>query len=307
MIYLYYGENDLLRKRAVDELATAFAAKYGADAVNQITCSDIEPQRIIADIVNANLFAPERLLLLEDIDRNNAAWVLLGENLGRVADGTSLMIAAASPDKRTRTFKALKAVATVKEFQLLKGRELAEWLGRELAANGLEYQSAAIDELIAATSGDQWRLATEVAKLRTLDQVVTAQLIRNYVEPNLEANAFTIFEQALMGRHETALAELAKLAELEDPNKFMGLLASQAFALAAVVHGAGQSDLASRLKIHPFQLSKMGDLARRLGDSTEQKARIKQIATSLASADANIKLSRPAEAWALIAATLGRI
>ncbi len=307
MIYLYYGENNLLRKRAVDELVAAFTRKHGTDAVTQMDGSDIEPQRLIADIVNVNLFAPERLIVLEDLDRNSAAWVTVGENLDRVVDGTSLIIAVTSPDKRTKTFKALKASASVREFQLLKGHELADWLRQELASSGLEYKSTAVDELISATGGDEWRLAMEVAKLRTLDQVVTPQLVRQYVEPNLEANAFMIFEQVISGRREVALVELEKLASLEDPNKFMGLLASQAFALAAAIHGAGQRDVASTLKIHPFQLSKMGEVARRIGDSEQQKERVKQIAALLAATDAKIKLSRPTEAWALISIAIGKI
>lgn len=307
MIYLYYGENDLLRKRAVDKLMADFAKKYGSDSVNQLDCSDIEPQRLMAEIVNINMFAPERLILLDNLDRNSGAWVLVGENIGRISDGTSLVISTKSPDKRTKTFKILKTSATVREFQPVKGRELADWLGQELSSSGLEYKSNAIDELINATSGDQWRLAVEVAKLRNLDQVVTAQLVRDYIEPNLEANAFMIFEQAISGQRELALAELMRLEQLEDPNKFMGLLASQAFALAAVVHGSSQSNLAAKLKIHPFQLSKMSDVARRIGDAKQQKERIKRITAILAATDAKIKLSRPNEAWALISVALGKI
>lgn len=307
MIYLYYGENDLLRKRAVDALMSGFAKKHGSDSVSQIDCSDIEPQHLLAEIVNSNMFAPERLILLEGLDRNNGTWTLVGENMKRVSDGTSLVISSKSPDKRTKTFKALKASATVKDFQPLKGRELTDWLGQELASSGLEYKSSAIDELISATSGDQWRLAMEVAKLRDLDQVVTAQLVRDYVEPNLEANAFLIFEQAISGQRESALAELMRLEQLEDPNKFMGLLSSQAFALAAVIHGSSQSDIAAKLKIHPFQLSKMSDVARRMGDAKQQKERVKRIAAILSATDAKIKLSRPNEAWALISIAVGQL
>jgi hypothetical protein len=87
VIYLYYGENDLLRKRAVDELVAAFTQKYGVDAVSQINCSDIEPQRLIAEIVNINMFAPERLILLDSLDKKVIA---LGgideENLLEVKD-----------------------------------------------------------------------------------------------------------------------------------------------------------------------------------------------------------------------------
>lgn len=307
MIYLYYGENDLLRKRAVDKLVADFVKKYGSDSVNKLDCSDIEPQRLMAEIVNVNMFAPERLILLDNLDHNGGAWALIGENIERVSDGTSLVISTKSPDKRTKTFKILKTSATVREFQPLKGRDLADWLGQELSSSGLEYKTNAIDELINATSGDQWRLAMEVAKLRYLDQVVTAQLVHDYVEPNLEANTFMIFEQALSGQRESALAELTRLEQLEDPNKFMGLLSSQAFALAAVIYGSSQGDLAAKLKIHPFQLSKMSDVARRIGDAKQQKERIKRITAILAATDAKIKLSRPNEAWALISVALGKI
>ena len=306
MIYLYYGENDYMIKRSVKAVEAAFEKEHGQDAVQRLDCSEIDPQKLIAELVNINMFAPERLLILSDLDKNKAAWSELGENLARIPDETTVIIAASSPDKRTKTFKEL-ARHDSREFKLLKGRELSEWLAREFKAVQLDHEPAALDELIVLTAGDQWRMSAELGKLKSLQGRVTVDVVRSYVEPNLEANAFNIFERVLLGDRKSAMDELSKLRQLEDANKFLGLLSSQAFALAAAIYGQGHDNAASELKVHPFQLSRMQTLARNLGDQTAQRKRMRQISEALATADAKIKLSRSDEAWAMIIATLGRI
>lgn len=307
MIYFYYGENDFARRRAVDALVQKFSTEFGADSITKIDASEIEAQNLISEIVNINMFAPQRLMILSSLEENKSAWTAFAQNLGRIPDDTEIIVAAKAPDKRTKAFKELSKSAKTQEFKLLKGRDLSDWVMQEFHLRRVEFKTDAIDELVAATAGDQWRLAAEIAKLALLDAVVTVEKVRQFVEPNLEANAFIIVEQAFGGQKSRALAELAKLKQFEDPNKFFGLLSSQIFALAAAIHADGHANVAAELKIHPFQLSKMGDLARRLGDSSQQKQRLKKALEILAKTDAKLKLSRPNVGWTLIELAIGTV
>lgn len=307
MIYFFYGENDYEIRQQVDLLSAKFLAKYGADALTKIECSEIDTQKLVGEIVNINMFAPNRLMVLTGLENNKSAWASVAENLSRIPDETSVIISVKSPDKRTKAFKDLQKTAKSQEFKFLKGRELNDWLMQRLNSEKLEFERDAVDELIRITSGDQWRMSTEVAKFAALNKVVTVELIRQFVEPDLENNAFSILELTLNNRREQATIDLKNLRTSEDPNKFFGLLASQIFALSATIHSQNPSQTASELKIHPFQLSKMTDLARRLGDKRQQQRKIRRILEILAKTDAKMKLSHPDDSWTLIELALARI
>lgn len=307
MIYFFYGENDYEIRQQVDLLSAKFLAKYGADALTKIECSEIDTQKLVGEIVNINMFAPNRLMVLTGLENNKSAWASVAENLARIPDETSVIISVKSPDKRTKAFKDLQKTAKSQEFKFLKGRELNDWLMQRLNSEKLEFERDAVDELIRITSGDQWRMSTEVAKFAALNKVVTVELIRQFVEPDLENNAFSILELTLNNRREQATIDLKNLRTSEDPNKFFGLLASQIFALSATIYSQNPSQTASELKIHPFQLSKMTDLARRLGDKRQQQRKIRRILEILAKTDAKMKLSHPDDSWTLIELALARI
>jgi DNA polymerase III delta subunit len=238
-------------------------------------------------------------------------WEKLGENFGRVPDDTDIIVIAAKPDKRTKTYKELLKLAKAREFSIPKPAELKNWLFDEVRAAGLTIDAAAASELLTITSGDnnpQARLSSEIAKFRTLGRPVDVDLVRQIVEPNLATNAFDILNLTLTGQRSEVAAELKNLRNSgEDANKFFGLLMTQVFALAAAVFVGSDAETARQLKIHPFQLSKARDLARELGDGAAGKRCVRKITKTLADTDAKMKLSHADEAWVLVEAALARI
>jgi len=311
VIYFYYGENDFARLSQIEAVVTKFSEQHGAAAITRLDASATESPDLLAEIVNINLLAPRRLIIVKDADHDRKTWETLGENLLRVPDETDLIIIATKPDKRTKTFNSLLKSAKTREFSNLNPQEMKNWLRQEVQAAGLKIDAAAIDELLIITGGDsdqQARLATEIAKLRALDRSVDVDLVRQIVEPNLATNAFAILNLAIAGNRRAVTIELKNLREAgEDANKFFGLLASQIFALASAVFAGTDAETARNLKIHPFQLMKMRDLADELGDAAEQKQRVRKITQIFADTDAKMKLSRAEDAWVLIETSLAKI
>jgi DNA polymerase III delta subunit len=311
VIYFYHGENGFAVRRQVETVVAKFTEQHDVEAVTRLDASETEPQSLMAEIVNINMFALQRLMIIRGLENAKTAWEKLGENLHRVPDEIDLVIVMAKPDKRTKTYKELLKLAQVREFPVLKPAELKKWLLDETRLAKLKIDTKAIDELLAITSGEhdsQARLATEIAKFHTLGRPVDVELVRQIVEPNLATNAFEILNLAVTGQRQQVVAELKSLRESgEDANKFFGLLTSQVFALAAVTFAGSGADVARDLKIHPFQLSKARDLARELGGLTEQKRRIKKITRILAYTDAKMKLARADEAWTLIEVALAKV
>jgi DNA polymerase III delta subunit len=311
VIYFYHGENEFALQRQIDAVTVKFGEQHGAEAITYLDASETEPQNLLAEIVNINMFAPRRLIIIKNASKSKVTWEMLGENLTRVPDETELIIVTTKPDKRTKTYKDLLKSTKSREFLNLDPREIKSWLSSEARGAELKIEPAAIDELLVITGGDnnqQARLATEIAKFQTLGRPVDVELVRQIVEPNLATNAFDILRLAITSNRQAVSSELKQLRESgEDANKFFGLLASQIFALAAAVFAGTGSETVRNLKIHPFQLAKMRDLAEELGDTTTRKQRVKKITQIFADVDAKAKLSRADEAWILIETALAKI
>ena len=303
MIYFYFGEDDFGIKQHVDAIKIKFADKYGAESITKINASNVDPQKLIAEIVNINLFAPRRLIILSGVSENKAAWQMLGDNLSRVSDETELVIIEPSPDKRTKAFKELQKNAKIREFSLPKNRDLVDFVLRKSADNKVEIKRDAVDELILFTGGNPWRISSEITKFKLLDKVVTVEIIQSLVEPELEASAYKLLDDLLSGKREDALLELTKLRQIEKPDRFLGLLASQIFSLAVLVNAKDipNSKLASEFGINPYILGKLSVTANR----TSQKE-VKRMAKIIAETDNKMK-SSGIEPWTLIELAISKI
>lgn len=303
MIHFYFGNNDFAIKRQIDSITEKFAKKHGAENITKIEGGEIDSQKLLAEIVNINLFALNRLIILDGVSKNKTAWSALGENLERVPAETELIIVDESPDKRTKTFKSLKDIARVTDFPSLKNYQLSEFVMREAADQGVEMKKDAIGELIAYTDGNQWRIASEIMKFRALDKLVTSKTVRDHVEPEANANVFKLLDDLLNGRREMAMAELTHLRKIEDPNRFFALLASQVFALSAAINSRGRapSEIAVDIGAHPFVMEKMCVTARKM--RPRDVARISKI---VAETDAKMK-STGNDPWTLVELALAKI
>jgi DNA polymerase III delta subunit len=298
VIYFFYGENDFAKKRAAAELSAEFLSAHGDESVAKIDAAEADAPTIFREIFNVSLFAPQRFITVLRADENRDFWTKLDDNLPRMlAASNDVLLLAGRPDKRTKTFKNLLKTATVREFPPLKSFEIAKAVQDEAQRLNLKIAPDAAAELAAACSDDQWRIHQELLKLANLHRAIDTQIIREFVQPDLATNAFTVLENALLGRFANAAREIDKLRLVEDANKFLGLLASQIFALAGAVFA--NADAAKDLKIHPFQLAKMRELANKLGDPSEQKIRIKKVIQILAATDAKLKTSA-GDGWILI-------
>jgi DNA polymerase-3 subunit delta len=292
MIYFYFGDDDLGVKRQVETVKAAFATKYGAENISQLNSENADA--VLAELVNIGLFSMERLVVLKGVFANKNLSEKLIEILPRVHEKTEVIIAEAKPDRRTKLYKVLVGEYKSKEFAL--GRDVAGFAVGEAERLGVKISRAGIDELVNFVDGDRWRIVSELKKLGEVGELITPELVRQYVEPELKASAFNLLDDLLAERREAALAELGKLRVKEDANRFFSLLASQIFALSAVAAGERKSagDIASDIGIHPYTIQKLVNSAHQI--SKDDAKRYSQI---ISETDEKIKASK-ADAWTLI-------
>ena len=311
MIYFLHGDNDYLIGQRVKELRQAFAREHSAGAITTIDGTEVAPADLASQLTALSLFDTYRLVIVSAVTAQAGNWTMLETNLAHIPEQTTVIltdIKALSKVRNlaiTRTMKELRRLgATIEKFDLAKSSyQLRPWLEAELKRHQLSVERGVTDKLLKLTAGEenqQARLKLELDKLALLSGELTVQLVEQYVQPSPQTNAFAILEAGLAGDRAGVAQLLDRLITAgEDSNRFLGLLASQALALAGVLTGA-------KVKLSPYQLNQTRQLAERVG-AHRLKSRLGSIIAKLAQLDGKVKLSAPDEAWLYIRSTLSDI
>ena len=311
MIYFLHGDNDYLISQRVKELRQAFAQKHDPDAITTIDGTEVAPADLASQLTALSLFDPYRLVIVSAVTAQAGNWTMLETNLAHIPEQTTVILTDVKALSKvrnltiTRTMKELRRLgATVEKFNLAKSSyQLRPWLEAELKRHQLSVERGVADKLLELTAGEenqQARLKLELDKLALLSGELTVRLVEQYVQPSPQTNAFAILEAGLAGDQAGVAQLLDRLITAgEDSNRFLGLLASQALALAGVLTGA-------KVKLSPYQLNQTRQLAERLGDR-QLSRRLGEVVEKLAQLDGKIKQSAPDEAWLYIRAALSEM
>lgn len=311
MIYFLHGDNDYLISRRVKELRQAFAREHNPDAITTIDGTEVAPADLTSQLTALSLFDPYRLVIVSAVTAQAGNWTILETNLAHIPEQTTVIltdIKALSKVRNltiTRTMKELRCLgATIEKFDPARSSyQLRPWLEAELKRHRLNVERGVTDKLLELTAGEenqQARLELELDKLALLSGELTVQLVEQYVQPSPQTNAFAILEAGLAGDRAGVAQLLDRLIMAgEDSNRFLGLLASQALALAGVLTGA-------KVKLSPYQLNQTRQLAERLGDR-QLSRRLGEVVEKLAQLDGRTKQSTPDQAWIYIRSTLSSI
>lgn len=311
MIYFLHGDNDYLINRRVKELRQAFAREHNPDAITTIDGTEVAPADLTSQLTALSLFDSYRLVIVSAVTAQAGNWTILETNLAHIPEQTTVIltdIKALSKVRNltiTRTMKELRRLgATIEKFDLAKSSyQLRPWLETELERHRLSVERGVTDKLLELTAGEenqQARLELELDKLALLSGELTVQLVEQYVQPSPQTNAFAILEAGLAGDRAGVAQLLDRLIMAgEDSNRFLGLLASQALALAGVLTGA-------KVKLSPYQLNQTRQLAERLGDR-QLSRRLGEVVEKLAQLDGKTKQSTTDQAWVYIRSTLSSI
>jgi len=303
MIQLLTGENDFEIRAARERAIFDFTRRHSADGVTVVDGTAVSRDELPQLLLGANLFAPERLVVIDSADAIKDTWEKLAEYLPEVGESTEVVLVAPKADKRTKLYKWLHKNGDIVTAKLLDGPALIGWLQTEAREAGIELSAELVRYIIDYAGADQWQLRNNVQKLALSGQPMTRELIRDVLIPHPQASAFELLDAALSGRKEGIDELLAGVKANEDPYRFFGLLANQVYALV-VVAAAGNRPadaVAKETALHPFVVRKTATLVRKLGPA--QTARL---AETVATCDMQLK-SSGAEPWTLITAALKNI
>lgn len=292
MITLLTGENSY---GIEDELKTIVSSFKGE--AEKIDGSVLEFKDLADLLMGSTLFSDKRLVIIKNLSENMSVWTDLADWLPRIADSNELVLVEPKPDKRTRTFKELQKLATIKEYMLwteADANKAVSWVIDRSKELGLELNKKCAQLLVGRVGLDQWQLQSAIEKLFLLD-IVDEEVITDVIDINPSENVFNLFEAALKGDRVTIRRMVKTFEASEDPYRLFGLLSGQAFQLATLTASdLSANAIAKDIGVHPYGLSKLLPHAKKLG-----KSGTKKVITYFAEADDDMKTSA-SEPWLLI-------
>lgn len=292
MITVLTGENSYELAQALTALATTFQGtpeQVDGASLNMADLPDL--------LMGVTLFSPQRLVIIKDLSSNTSVWNDLADWLGRVSDDIHVVLVDTKLDKRTKTYKQLKAAAELREFAPWKDgdtRTAEQWVKQEVAARRMTLDASSQRALVEQVGAEQWQLHYALEKLAVLD-AVTPEMVRQVIDRAPHDNVFALLDLAIKGRRAEVRTMLANLEKSEEAYRLFGLLATQVTQLAAVAVGDRPSaELAQTLGIHPYAVSKLQATAERLGRSGARR-----LVRAFVAADHQLKTGS-SDPWLLI-------
>ena len=298
MIELFYGDNSFEIERAVNEAVAKSQLKP-----EKLEGDQIAPDNLPDILCGATLFSDKRLIIIKNLSDNKVSWSAISDILPRISDDIHVILIEKTIDKRTLVYKNISKVAKVQEFKSWDIRDSGaqvKWLIAEAKKQDISLDQKTAIFLLERVGIDQWALFHAIEKLSLVD-TVSIETIKNIIEANPVENVFNLFETALRGDRVELKNILRTLEQSEDIYRLSALLFTQAFQLAAVVSAAKTYNASKDFGIHPYVVSKLEPIAKRIG-----KSGVSKIIAVFAEADEAMKLSR-AEPWLLIERALMKI
>jgi hypothetical protein len=295
MIYLLHGDNEF-EKRA------ALAALVGdADVMRRdgeaLTLADIQEITI-----GQTLFTQSSVYVISRLSDNPDIWLRLPEI--SFDDDNTIILVENKLDKRTKTYKWLQKTAKTQEFVPLGDRQkpqLITWCETQAHERGYKLTRKQIGMLIDRLGFDQLRLSNFLDQL-ALAEKITDALINDLVPLARSENVFDLFVAALSKDYETVhsiISYLESESGVDGAYQTMGLLASQATNLVALVLSGGDNKLvAADFSVNPYVLQRLSSSVR-----ASNVERLKQINNVLFQADLQMKTTG-VNPWLLIETAL---
>ena len=271
-IFLFTGENSFLLRQERHRWIQAFQAKHGEE-----NCLVLDGQRLIIrelldDIAVLPFLAEKRLVVVDTVPKCSREEVQLLTTV--IHPSVVLLFCDAKPDKRTTGVKELLTIAQVKDFAILKGKSLSQWI-----ANYAQTQSASIDPAAIEFLGEDMELLSqEIDKLSLF--ATGRKILREDVElmtlPSDEGIVWRMTDLLSEGSRTEALKYAKRIQERGGDAYglwaiLLSFLKNIVLVRAAVDGGITSSkDIADKTSVHIFALRSLLPYAKRVSSSNLQ-------------------------------------
>jgi len=294
MILFFYGPNDFMVARAVDQLKNRYLKNVGDLNLLSLDGAQIELNEFLREVQAVPLLASTRLIIIKNIfdHKDKTISEKIEQALAKVPSSSVVVFSqTGEPDKRRKLFKTLASQKGSKRFDFFSPAQTASFIKKEVALKNGAISDEAAGEIADFCSHDLWRIDNEIAKLLSYKDGEKIEIadVQELVSRNVVGNSFHLADAVVAGNKKVALENLLALLESnEPPLKIMGLIVYQFRVLTQVFEASQRQSnkfaIAKQLSLNPFQVEKLLPRAKKLDYQS-----LSRIYTRLSLVDEKIK------------------
>ncbi len=262
-VYLLYGEEEFLKKSYKSQLIQAIA---GEDTMNTMFYDGkgADPAAVRDFLVTMPFFADYRLAVLSDtglFSSSSEEWV---ELISALPETAVLLFEETKVDKRGRLYKAVGKSGYACEMKKPSEGALMSWIVQILKQDGKVIAQPVCEALLMRAGDNMENLRTQLEKLICYvgeRQEITMADVEAVCTEQAVSQVFRMLDAATEGKTQIALSLYYDMLALREPSmRILYLVGRQCNQLLLVrelsAAGEGSSQIASRLKLQPFVVSK---------------------------------------------------
>lgn len=258
--YLLYGEEAYLRSQYRTRLKNALIDPQDTMNLSHFEGKGIRPEEIIDLAETLPLFAPRRVILIENSEFFKTKCDKLADYLPSIPETACLIFVEKEVDKRGRLFKAVKDKGRAVEFTSQDEATLTKWILGILKREGKQISKSSLTLFLEQTGTDMEHISRELEKLLSYTQgrdAITSEDIEEICTVLTSNRIFDMIRAIAEKNQPLALKLYYDLLTLkESPRGILTLLGRQFQQLLLVksltAKGYNQSSIASKAGLAPF-------------------------------------------------------
>jgi DNA polymerase-3 subunit delta len=286
MIIFLYGDDSFRAKQKLAEIKQKFIAEVDSrgDSLFTVAGENAKFSEIVDLAKDSSLFSRRNMVIIGNIFKNKDKHVFTEltdffqfghteESVGNIIIFQDESIGP-NPFKEKKVFwEFLKKQKFSQEFKKLSLSETNLWTRDEARKMGSDISLAAAAELVSLTSGDLWRIRSELGKLANYQEGISKSAsggsVREISKEDIEMMVIGDFDQKVFSLTEALASKNRQTAVRLLEERFAEGVALEAL-LGAIIwqfkklleirqaldNGLASSKISASLKIHPFVVQK---------------------------------------------------
>lgn len=269
-VYLLYGPEPYLRRNYKDKLIRALVKPGDSINFSKFNEDNYDSEALVELCQTMPLFAEKRVVLCDLCRAFSKSDEKLSDYLSSPNDSTVLIFTEEkTPDKRTKTYKALMKNALLYECALppqadQRERILAQWIGGRFKMAGKVMENDAWTRFYQRTSSSMDLMNNEYEKLLSYvgdREVVTVSDVEAVTSGHLEETVFSLID-AITERNAALTGEIYEslLEDKASPDEIIRIIEGQfnkiLIARDMSEEGADNRDIATRSGINIYFVGK---------------------------------------------------
>lgn len=274
-VTLIYGSNVYTAEEHYKELIEKFVRENSPESLHVFDGESAAANDVTIAASSQSLFGgTDELIAIRSLGSNTELKDALIEIIESLPSDTQLIIFEPKIDKRSRLFKLLKKSHDSVEFTNLTDAELNNWIAQKVELRGGTIQPGASRMIASRTKNDMLRISNELNKLLNYDKNITQEVVKLLIDESPDDNIFELLNLVASNNKPKALEKLSELLDAQiEPHYILVMIAWQASNMLAVktAKGAGDSEIASKLSMNPYAVSRTKSAIRNIDQRQLEK------------------------------------